>query len=182
MTIKTRLVSSLLTCVALSGAAFAVENADLLGTWTLDGGFSAAVRTVAGERFAVTGTMTFNEDGSCMLGLTSPTGDLAPTIPACGESVCVPCTYTVGPARRFDINWDDAAVDSLANQMTQSLLGVQSEGASTDLEIERSSGLYRPALGKIRIETVLKGATTIPVREETRRFRLGFLLTGHRPL
>ncbi len=165
----------------LSSGAFAVENTDLIGTWNLTGAFGTAVRNVHGERIRATGSMTFNEDGTCVLALSSAIAPL-PSVGdgLCGGQVCLPCTYTVTPRRVFDINWDDTVVAALANAATTSLLGTLSEGATTDVEIERSAGLFRPELARIRIETVIKGVTSIPARQATGRFAMRFALAGER--
>jgi hypothetical protein len=180
---RTTLRSSLALAVlslTITGA-FAVENADLAGSWNVTGPLGAAVRNVHGERMRTTGVMTFNQDGTCLLALNSASVPL-PSVGdgLCGAQVCLPCTYTVTPARRFDVNWDDTVVDALAAAATTGLLGTLSEGATTDVEVERSAGILRPALDRIRIETAIKGVTTIPMREATRRFAIRFSLGGER--
>jgi hypothetical protein len=168
--------------VASIPSASAVELSDLVGSWQLEGPLATGVRRIHGERLAADGVMTFNEDGTCLLQITDQTAQL-PNAGAegCSSGLCLPCTFVLGPERRFDLNWDDSAADSIANALAADLLGEMSEGASVDLEIERSAGIYRPVLNRIRVNTALKGVTTIPGTGQTRRFALIFSLAGSRP-
>lgn len=168
-----------LTVVASS---FALENADLAGTWNLSGPLVSRVKRIHGEALRATGAMTFNLDGTCSLAISTSVGLNLPPQEGCSGEICLPCTYTVSPGRRFDINWDDEMVSSVANGLGSNLLGNLTTSSNVDIEVEQSNGILRPNAGpnggRLRVNTRIKGFVTSPDLTGQRRFILAFTMAG----
>ncbi|MBP7146625.1 MAG: hypothetical protein KBD01_03705 [Acidobacteria bacterium] len=131
----------------------AVPAAELGGTsWTMDGVSRAKAKGHGQDRGAIGAILEFDglpadTEGTCLLTLYTP------------DAVPLPCTWTTGQGRRFQVDVDDA---ELASALVEYFRGVSGEqDVAVVVAKERVHGVAHPTKPRISLKTKFKGVVSV---------------------